>query len=125
MNWLAVSIGGAMGALLRYGINLALKDIAWLKIPLATTLCNLLGCFAIGIFSVVLVNEKWALQRLLLITGFCGGFTTFSAFAFEQKELLDNGLFSAQLIHLLLNNILGIIFVVLGYYLAKKWVYLS
>jgi CrcB protein len=120
MKWLMVAIGGASGSLLRYTMGIGLRHIQWMQFPVATSLVNVLGCFLIGIFSVVLIDEKMDYYRLLLMTGFCGGFTTFSSFAMEQKELQNSGLFSGQIAHFVINNILGIIFVFLGYILAKK-----
>lgn len=118
-----VALGGASGAVMRYAISLLGKDWQFAQIPLATTFVNCLGCFLIGIFSVLLINPEQSNYRLLMITGFCGGFTTFSAFAMEQKGLLDNKLIGQQIIHLALNNILGIIFVLLGFYLTQKlWI---
>jgi len=119
-----VALGGASGAVLRYAINLIGKDWHFAQIPLATTFVNCLGCLLMGIFSVLLITQEQTNYRLLLITGFCGGFTTFSAFAMEQKQLLDNKLLGQQILHLALNNILGIIFVLIGYYITQKlWIH--
>jgi len=124
MKIVLVALGGASGAILRYLINIFCKDWSFLHIPLSTTFINCLGCFLIGIFSVLLIQQEYANYRLLLITGFCGGFTTFSAFAMEQKNLMESKMFGQQILHLALNNILGIIFVLLGYYIAQKiWLY--
>ena len=117
---MAIGIGGALGAMARYGIAVIGKNWYVFQFPIATTLCNCIGCFVLGILVHLLAKSTNEVLGLFLITGFCGGFTTFSAFALEQKNLWGQQLFSEALLHLLLNNFLGIIFVVLGYYLSSK-----
>ncbi len=123
MKVVLVAFGGALGASLRYLFGMLGKNWSIFNIPLATTIVNLLGCFLIGILSVLFLKDISENNKLLWITGVCGGFTTFSTFALEQKNLLEQGFLGSALFHLALNNILGIIFVILGYYIASKlWV---
>jgi CrcB protein len=94
-NIIMVGIGGGIGSIARF---LCQKYIyaAWLQtFPLATFLVNIFGCFLIGIFYALsekgdILNPTW---RLFLTTGICGGFTTFSAFAYENVTLLKTGNF--------------------------------
>ncbi|WP_312884683.1 fluoride efflux transporter FluC [Nocardia barduliensis] len=87
-----VAVGGALGALGRYGLAQGLPGRAG-HIPWATFVTNVSGCFAIGVLMVA-VTEIWTVHRLLrpfLGVGVLGGFTTFSTYANEIRELLRPG----------------------------------
>ena len=90
---LLVAAGGAVGSVSRYLLQLAVARQLAHPFPLGTLLVNVLGCLLIGLFYAL--AEKGALGsaelRLLLTTGFCGGFTTFSTFSYETLVLLENG----------------------------------
>jgi CrcB protein len=88
---------------------------------LGTFLINLIGCFIIGmIYAIASRNATTGSEiKLLLATGFCGGFTTFSAFAFENLELFKSGQYLTALLYIILSVVLGILAVILGAYLIK------
>lgn len=90
---LFVGLGGAAGSVLRYGVNMLTAKYYAASFPLATFIINVLGCFLAGLFFGMLSEDTPAHQqlKLLLITGFCGGFTTFSAFALENVRLMQSG----------------------------------
>jgi len=92
-NILIVGLGGGAGSILRYLCQKWVNESYQHNFPLATFLINVSGCFLIGIFYAL--AEKGNIlspqARLLLVTGFCGGFTTFSTFAFENMNLLRIG----------------------------------
>jgi fluoride exporter len=91
MNFLLVFLGGGFGSLVRYGISLTISNLA-LKFPLATLISNVVACFLIGaITASVTKGNLTDAQRLLLATGFCGGFSTFSTFSNETLQLAQNG----------------------------------
>jgi len=80
-----VGLGSMLGGVSRYGMTLVTQNYAALSIPFGTLISNLVGCLLIGLIagigatSQVLSTE----MRLLLATGFCGGFTTLSSFVYE------------------------------------------
>lgn len=87
-----VGLGGMAGAMARYGMTLLLQSHS-LVLPLGTLSANLAGCFLIGLItqlaaSVAVFPPE---ARLLLATGFCGGFTTLSSMVFELDRLLRDG----------------------------------
>ena len=89
---LAISIGAALGALLRWVFALKLNSL-FPEIPPGTLVANLIGAYVIGVAIAYFATEpdipgEW---RLLIITGFCGGLTTFSTFSAEVVSLLQQG----------------------------------
>jgi fluoride exporter len=92
MTYLSVALGGAAGALLRYGLSGWLQAMTGAVFPVGTFGVNVLGSFIIGLV-LQLGSERFLLSvelRLLLTTGFCGGLTTFSTFSFETLRLLED-----------------------------------
>ncbi|WP_370214185.1 fluoride efflux transporter CrcB [Mesoflavibacter profundi] len=117
---LLVFIGGGFGSVLRFIIG------KWLNsnqsgIPYGTFLANILGSLLIGfILGYALKNNSLNQnQTLLLATGFCGGFTTFSTFAYENHLFLKSGDFTSFAIYTIASFILGFLAVFLGIWLAK------
>ena len=89
-SFLIVGLGGAAGSMLRYGVQRILNPQSAAIFPTGTLLVNIIGCFLIGmLWSIVSRSITWNEEmKLLLMTGFCGGFTTFSAFTLEGIGLL-------------------------------------
>ena len=90
---LAVFIGGGLGCLARFGVSNAITILISSSLPIATLVSNIASCLIFGA-GFYFFPEKMAENstfRLLLITGFCGGFSTFSSFSFETLELFRNG----------------------------------
>ncbi|MCH5178895.1 MAG: fluoride efflux transporter CrcB [Prevotellaceae bacterium] len=117
---LAVGVGSFFGGALRYLISNALKTDAG-HFPLPTLLVNLVGCLLIG-FVYGLVIKHTTIPRelvLLLTTGFCGGFTTFSTFANEGLLLIEHHNYWLLFAYILLSIVGGLILVASGYQLAR------
>ncbi|MGH8867872.1 MAG: fluoride efflux transporter CrcB [Actinomycetes bacterium] len=97
----AVAVGGALGALARYGMTQALPPETG-RFPWATFLTNLVGCFAIGML-LVFISEAYRAHRLVrpfLGVGVLGGFTTFSAYAVEYTALVEDQATGTALVYL-------------------------
>ena len=93
LHWIAVAVGGALGAMARYAVSTLLFDAASHRFPYATLTVNVLGSFIMGILFVVIV-EKAVLppeMRSILMVGFLGAFTTFSTFSLDALGLWQNG----------------------------------
>lgn len=121
MNYLAVLVGGGIGALIRYIFaSFVQKHVS--NFPLGTFLINVSGAFAIGFLSVYLVEtlNTPPSVRLLLITGILGGYTTFSTFTLEGFGLLAEGQYLKALYYILGTNILGFLFVWLGRIIGER-----
>jgi fluoride exporter len=116
-----IALGGSIGSVLRYLTAVLLQKYYATVFPLATFLVNVIGCLLIGVImgwleknQLTNTNIKW-----LLVTGFCGGFTTFSAFSFENISLLQNGYYGWAFFYITSSIVLGIGAVWLGLTLLK------
>lgn len=117
---LIVGLGSFFGGAGRYAVSLLFKNAGG-SFPWATLLVNLAGCFLIGLLAGFFVRQgsgssDWS---LLLITGFCGGFTTFSTFARESLALLQDGNYALFGCYIALSLVAGLALVALGFALAK------
>ena len=117
---LAVGIGGFFGSILRYLISYYVNINTQTAFPLGTLTVNLAGSFLVGLIMAAVIGENIGHQsRLLLATGFCGGFTTFSSFSYEFFSLLQNEHIGYALVYAAASFALGLLFVWLGYILLK------
>ncbi len=118
---LLIATGGAAGSIMRFLVQKWFAETTPAVFPWGTFVVNLVGCFLIGL--VFAASERMLIfgprVRLLLITGFCGGFTTFSAFAFENLALLRMGEYGHALLYALLSVVLGVGAVFGGIVLVK------
>ena len=113
----AISLGASLGAVLRWTFGILLNPI-YSAIPLGTVCANLLGGYLIGLAMAVFeqhaeIAPEW---RLLIITGFLGGLTTFSTFSAEVTKMLHDGLFTLALGTILIHVVGSIMLTILGIY---------
>lgn len=117
-----VFLGGGLGSCFRFIMGRLFNPL----VPyfyLGTFLVNILGCLLIGIvlgltFKQSLLSQN---QALILATGFCGGFTTFSAFAYECQTLFRNGEFLYAALYIGSSVVVGILAVLLGLWLVRSF----
>ncbi len=119
-NILLVFLGGGFGSVLRYIIGKYLNN-AENGIPYGTFAANILGSLLIGIIlGFAAKNDTLSQnQTLLLATGFCGGFTTFSTFAYENHVFLKSGDFTSFALYTIASFVIGLLAVFFGMYLVK------
>ncbi len=119
---LFVAIGGAVGSVLRFLISKIVQEKAGIEFPIGTFVVNVVGAFLIGIFFAYLVEKMSvpASARAMLITGFLGGFTTFSTFSYESVNLLQEGEMAKLLLYVGGTNVVGIAMTLLGYNLGRS-----
>lgn len=117
---LLVAIGGGLGSVFRFLANIVVAKNMPGKLHYATFTVNIIGCFLIGFLIGYLSKQSESENlKLLLLTGFCGGFTTFSTFGLENYSLLQSGNIVTSLLYTTISIIIGILFVGIGIYLAK------
>ena len=107
---LLIALGGAAGSVLRYLLGGVAQRTSGLAFPVGTLAVNVTGCLLIGALSQHFMNMQTSPQmRAALITGFCGGYTTFSAFSLETVGLLEGGEYSKAAAYILLSVTLSIL----------------
>ena len=120
-SFLLVFLGGGLGSSLRYLVTIAMNQYSKV-LPFGTFTVNILGCLLIGLILGYAQKENTlnSNQILLLATGFCGGFTTFSAFANENLELIKNGEIFNFSVYTIGSILVGVLAVFIGFYLTNR-----
>jgi CrcB protein len=121
VKWTYLIFGSIAGGLFRYVVAGAIYKKWGTGFPTGTLIVNLTGCLLIGFFNS-LAREKFILgpnDRLLLMTGFCGAYTTFSALILETSNLLREGEAARALTNLLLSVIVGFLLFRAGEWIGK------
>jgi CrcB protein len=121
VNFVMVALGAIFGANLRYILSRFTAKVMGPVFPYGTLLINVSGSFIVGWFMIwtterVLVDPRW---RLLIVIGFCGGFTTFSSYAFETMAYLEQGQWGLMVTNMVANNLLSLLAALAGMALAR------
>ena len=115
-----IIVGSGIGGAARFLAQEFIQKNFPSSIPLSTLSVNIIGSFIIGIIYALAEKSKISAEvRILIATGFCGGFTTFSSFTFENVKLLQDGEFFNTALYVLLSIVVGFLAVYLGILLTK------
>jgi fluoride exporter len=119
---LLVGLGGSLGSMLRYVSARTIDTRINSGFPYGTLTVNLVGSLIIGIVYAITVrktgSDNW---RVFLGAGFCGGFTTFSAFAVENLNMINQRMFSSSLVYITGSILLGVLAVAIGTWIGNKF----
>ena len=116
--FIGLALAGALGTLARYGVGVASVAAFGASYPYGTFFVNMFGSFLFGLLAgLPRLSAEW---QIILLTGFVGGFTTFSAFAFDNYHLLGQHRYIAFFVNVVSQNVLGIIAVLAGFLLVAS-----
>ena len=114
--------GGVLGTVARYWLAGLVCQKLGPSFPFGTLIVNVTGCFLVGILSTI-TNERLFLgpeSKVLLIAGFCGAYTTFSAYILETSQLMMNGEMLRAFFNIILSTMLGFVALRLGILLGES-----
>lgn len=118
---LIIWLGGGIGSVLRYLVQVGINKLVTVTFPAGTFIVNITGCFIIGLLYAV-ANKYLAFTaewRLFLITGLCGGYTTFSSFSYEGISLFKQGNFTYFFLYVILSVVVGLFATIAGLSILK------
>ena len=118
---LIIWLGGGIGSVLRYLVQLGISKLVTVTFPAGTFLVNITGCFVIGLLyglsgRYAALTSEW---RLFLITGLCGGYTTFSSFSYESISLFRQGNYTYFILYTVLSVAIGLFSTIGGMNIVK------
>ena len=121
-NVFLVGVGGFVGSIARYLVAVLFANQMSSVFPFATLAVNIVGCFVIGVLFALsdrgnILSPEW---RVLLTTGFCGGFTTFSTFSYESLRLIQDGEYLYVALYVLASVVIGLAATYVGIIVIKS-----
>ena len=116
---LTVAAGGAVGAVLRYGVSGISRNLFGESFPYGTLLVNVIGCLVLGILGGYGITKLPSTAQLFVITGLLGSLTTFSTFGWESTQLMLHSKPLLAGMNIAVNMVIGICAAILGYQLGK------
>ncbi len=120
MVWLAVLVGGGIGALARYGLGGWVQNAAGADFPWGTLAINVSGSLLLALIYALLEGSRARPEwRAFLGIGFCGGYTTFSTFSYEAFRLLEDGQWNRAAAYMLGSLVLALAGTFAGFYLGE------
>jgi CrcB protein len=119
-NFIYVAIGGAAGASLRYAAGLWITRLFGHGFPLGVLTVNIVGSFLMGVFVVFAAQRSLTHLSPLVMTGFLGGFTTFSAFSLEAVTLFERGQIGASGVYVATSVVGSIVALFAGLWVARE-----
>jgi CrcB protein len=122
MTWFIVFIGGGLGSMARYAFSHLFAMPAPGHFPVATLSANLTSSFIAGLFIGFMATrpEYFSSWRFLVVVGFCGGFSTFSAFSAETFELIRHGMLGTAVVNVIVNVTGTLLLTGAGWWLGKN-----
>lgn len=119
MMYFYVFIGGGLGCLARFSLSQFVNHLIKSPFPFGTFLSNMLACSLLALFVIGAreYSDQHTWMQPLLIMGFCGGFSTFSAFSYESVQLIDQGNFLVAALNILVSIAVGIALI---YFIRSK-----
>lgn len=118
---LIIALGGGLGSTLRYFTSIFVSKYWSSNFPLATFIVNSIGCLLIGFIIGLLEKNQLSDSRLkwFLVTGICGGLTTFSAFGMENYNLFQNNNSLLAFVYIAMSIVIGLLAIWFGVFLSK------
>jgi CrcB protein len=123
IQFLIVFLGGGLGSMARHGVNIGTARVFSGDFPLATFIVNVAGSFVMGLLAAWFAfraDMAWSQHvRLLLTTGFLGGFTTFSTFSLDTAFLIERDAYATAAVYVVLSVALGVVGLFAGLWLVR------
>ncbi|MDE2222987.1 MAG: fluoride efflux transporter CrcB [Candidatus Omnitrophica bacterium] len=118
---LILAVGSILGGFSRYFLAGFIYEKFGTTFPIGTLIVNLTACFLVGFFSAI-IDQKFFLGpnfRILLMTGFCGAYSTFSTYMLETSNLVHDGEFTRAFANIIISTVVGFIALLMGIFIGE------